>query len=85
VLDIDDCREQRQIGTMPKRKEPPLPPKEKFKRFVEVVRELEVDEIGVEFQPAFDKVAQARRGAKAKKSATRAKVGSPKRKSQKAE
>ena len=33
---------------MPKRKEPPLPPKEQFKRFVEAVREREADESGKE-------------------------------------
>jgi hypothetical protein len=43
---------------MPKRKEPPLPPKEQFKRFVETAREHEVDETGKEFERAFKKVAQ---------------------------
>jgi hypothetical protein len=41
---------------MPKRKEPPLPPKEQFKRFVETARELDVDETGKEFERAFKKV-----------------------------
>jgi len=43
---------------MPKRKEPPLPPKEQFKRFVETAREHEVDETGKEFERAFKKVAR---------------------------
>jgi hypothetical protein len=33
---------------MPKRKEPPLPPKTQFKRFMEAARELEVDEKAAE-------------------------------------
>jgi hypothetical protein len=32
---LDARREQQQLDCMPKRKEPPLPPKEQFKRFVE--------------------------------------------------
>ena len=48
---------------MPKRKEPPLPPKEQFKRFVETVREREADETGKEFERAFKKVAQPRKAA----------------------
>ena len=40
---------------MPKRKEPELPPKEQFKRFVETARELEVDESGEDFERAFKK------------------------------
>ena len=43
---------------MPKRKEPPLPPKEQFKRFVETAREHGVDETGKEFERAFKKVSQ---------------------------
>lgn len=42
---------------MPKRKEPPLPPKEQFKRFIETAREHEVDESGKEFERDFKKVA----------------------------
>jgi hypothetical protein len=41
---------------MPKRKDPPLPPKEQFKRFVEAAREHKVDESGKEFERAFKKV-----------------------------
>ena len=44
---------------MPKRKEPPLPPKEQFKRFIETARELEVDE--KEGERAFKKVAKPSR------------------------
>jgi hypothetical protein len=40
---------------MPKKKDPPLAPKEQFKRFVETVRKLEVDERGKEFERAFKK------------------------------
>ena len=43
---------------MPKRKEPPLPPKEQFKKFVESVRKHEMDETGEEFERAFKKVAR---------------------------
>jgi hypothetical protein len=46
---------------MPKRKEPPLPPKEQFKRFVETVRELELDETGVELKRTFEKVVPPKR------------------------
>ena len=42
---------------MPKRKEPPLPPKEQFKKFVESVRKHGMDETGEEFERAFKKVA----------------------------
>jgi hypothetical protein len=41
---------------MPKRKEPPLPPKEQFKRFVETARELGVDESGNPLNEAFKKM-----------------------------
>jgi hypothetical protein len=43
---------------MPKRKEPPLPPKEQFKRFIETAREHDVDESGREFERDFKKVAR---------------------------
>lgn len=43
---------------MPKRKEPPLPPKEQFKRFLETAREHEVDESGKDFDRSFKKVAK---------------------------
>ena len=46
---------------MPKRKEPPLPPKEQFKRFIETARELEVDESGKDFDRDFKKVARPSR------------------------
>ena len=46
---------------MPKRKDPPLPPKEQFERFVEAVREHEVDESGKEFERAFKKVVPQKR------------------------
>ena len=42
---------------MPKRKEPQLPPKEQFKRFVETAREHAVDESGKEMERAFKKLA----------------------------
>lgn len=41
---------------MPKRKEPPLPPKEQFKRFIETAREHELDEGDAE--RAFKRVAR---------------------------
>ncbi len=47
--------------SMPKRKDPPLPPKEQFKRFVEAAREREVDETGKEFERQFKKVARPQR------------------------
>lgn len=46
---------------MPKRKEPELPRKEQFKRFVEMAREHEVDETGKEFERAFKKVVPPRK------------------------
>jgi hypothetical protein len=51
---------------MPKRKEPRLPPKEQFKRFVETAREHEVDESGKEFERAFKKVVPPKRVSKSK-------------------
>ena len=51
---------------MPKRKEPPLPPKEQFKRFVETAREHGVDESGEEFERAFKKISKAKRSDKTK-------------------
>ena len=48
---------------MPKRKEPPLPPKEQFKKFVESVRKHGLDETGEEFEKAFKKVAVPRKGS----------------------
>ena len=54
------------IYGMPKRKEPPLPPKEQFKRFVETAREHGVDESGEEMERAFKKIAPAK--PKARKS-----------------
>lgn len=54
---LDDYGKQQHLDAMPKRKEPPLPPKEQFKRFVEAVREREADETGKEFERAFKKVA----------------------------
>jgi hypothetical protein len=50
---------------MPKRKDPPLPPKEQFKRFVEAAREHEVDESGKEFERAFKAVVPPKRPQKA--------------------
>jgi hypothetical protein len=50
---------------MPKRKDPPLPPKEQFKRFVEAAREHEVDESGKEFERAFEAVVPPKRPQKA--------------------
>jgi hypothetical protein len=41
---------------MPKKKDPPLSPKEQFKRFVEAAHEHGVDESGKEFERAFQKV-----------------------------
>ena len=41
---------------MPKRKEPELTPAEKFKRFRETVKKLEVDETGKDIDEAFKKV-----------------------------
>ena len=49
---------------MPKRKEPQLPPKEQFKKFVESVRKHEMDETGEEFERAFKRVAQKPRARK---------------------
>lgn len=49
---------------MPKRKEPPLPAKEQFKRFIETARELEVDESGKEFEQSFKKVAKPKKRSK---------------------
>jgi hypothetical protein len=46
---------------MPKRKEPPLPPKEQFKRFIETAREHEVDESGKEMERAFKSVASGKK------------------------
>jgi hypothetical protein len=43
-------------GHMPKRKEPELTPAEQYKRFIETVREHEVDKSGKEFELAFKKV-----------------------------
>lgn len=48
---------------MPKRKEPPLPPKEQFKRFIETAREHEVDESGKDFERAFKTVVPPKRRA----------------------
>ena len=44
---------------MPKRKEPPLPAKEQFKRFVETAREHGVDESGAPLERAFKDVVRA--------------------------
>lgn len=52
---------------MPKRKTPPLPAKEQFKRFVESVRKHEMDETGEEFERAFKKVAAGRKKATVKR------------------
>ena len=49
---------------MPKRKEPPLPPKEQFKRFVETAREHNVDETGKEFERTFKNVVPPKRARK---------------------
>jgi hypothetical protein len=46
---------------MPKRKDPPLKPKEQFKRFLEAAREHEIDESGKEFERAFKKVVPPKR------------------------
>ena len=46
---------------MPKRKEPPLPPKEQFKRFIDAAREHEVDESGKEFERDFKRVSPSPR------------------------
>jgi hypothetical protein len=43
---------------MPKRKEPPISPKEQFKRFIETAREHGVDEAEEEVRRAFKKVAK---------------------------
>jgi hypothetical protein len=52
---------------MPKRKEPPLPPKEQFKRFIETVREREADETGKEFERAFKAVVSPKQGQQGRK------------------
>ena len=52
---------------MPKRKEPPLPPKEQFKRFVETAREIGVDESGKEFERAFKKIASTKKQSRSQK------------------
>lgn len=41
---------------MPKKKEPPLDPKEQFKRFVETVREVEADRSGQEMEREFKRL-----------------------------
>jgi hypothetical protein len=51
---------------MPKKKDPPLPPKEQFKRFLEAAREHEVDESGKELERVFKKVVPPKT-AKAKR------------------
>ena len=52
---------------MPKRKEPQLPPKEQFKRFVEKAREHGVDEFGDEMKRLFKRIAKSAEAAKPKK------------------
>ena len=51
---------------MPKRKEPPLPPKEQFKRFVEAARERAVDESGKDFERTFKALVPNKRAQKPK-------------------
>lgn len=46
---------------MPKRKDPPLDPKEQFKRFQEAAKEHGVDDHGVDAERAFAKIAAASR------------------------
>ncbi len=62
---------RRTYGRMPKRKEPPLPPKAQFKRFVEAAREHEVDESGKEFERTFARVAKRKPATSSRKSARR--------------
>jgi hypothetical protein len=51
---------------MPKRKEPPLPPKEQFKRFIETAREHDVDESGKEFERDFERLSKTSKKPKAR-------------------
>jgi hypothetical protein len=51
---------------MPKRKQPPLKPEEQFKRFVEIAREIGVDESGNEFEKAFREVVPPKATRKVK-------------------
>jgi hypothetical protein len=63
---LDPFFEQREVGGMPKKKEPTLPPKEQFKRFVETARKLDVDESGKEFERVFKKVVPPKRARNTK-------------------
>jgi hypothetical protein len=53
----------RGLNTVPKRKKPPLKPKEQFERFVETARALDVDETGKEFERAFKKAVPPKRSS----------------------
>lgn len=53
---------------MPKRKEPPMPPKEQFKRFVETAREHEVDESGKELERTFKRLVTPKNATKPRRS-----------------
>lgn len=50
---------------MPKRKEPPLPPKEQFQRFMEAARDHEIDEKTAE--RIFKKLAPKKRALQPKR------------------
>ena len=52
---LTDGTNRRIPQSMPKKKDPPLPPNEQFKRFLERAREYEVDESGKAFERAFKK------------------------------
>lgn len=61
---LDDCREHRETASMPKKKQPEVPPKEQFQEFVKTARELGVDETGEALERAFKTLAPKKRAQK---------------------
>ena len=57
---FDGRREQRQIGSMPKRKEPELSPAEQYRRFKKAAKEAGLSNDEDELARAFTSVARAK-------------------------
>jgi hypothetical protein len=60
---FDGRHEQRQIGPMPKRKEPDLTPAEQYKRFKEAAKKAGVTKNEEEFERAFKRVSRPRKAS----------------------